>query len=420
MTMKFSFIIPFILICHLLMGQAVADAWMESQLGSITWQESYKGVLADYHPITLQLASDQHQIAGYLIHEGDGRKHKLIGDWSNSGHFQLQERDEYERLTGYLTGTISNDQVLMKWMSADQSRLFDVKAFPERLIKIKNFKPAAEWIEIAGTPTSFISVQKMDYGIVSGIANIGGHYARFDGNCLDGTCSIWKTILAGPDDNPWNLTMRQKDLNHYKVSINGVESIATIKFITPLAVKLFDNSTGFLDFTYPKFESKEYEVWLQQKIDSLWKVGILALEANKQPEDAVRLSYRTSGWIEIVDEGDSYVSGMITYTNPDVSHRESFLWLKKEDVFVPQQELMNTPQDLATASAAAISTDPFIEDEQYNMWLQNVGYTLVIPTVSGVAMTTEFNMIYGDDLRLLSVEESKAIIKRKYWKYFGW
>lgn len=127
-----------------------------------------------------------------------------------------------------------------------------------------------------------------------------------------------------------------------------------------------------------------------------------------------------SGWIEIVDEGDSYVSGMITYTNPDVSHRESFLWLKKEDVFVPQQELMNTPQDLATASAAAISTDPFIEDEQYNMWLENVGYTLVIPTVSGVAMTTEFNMIYGDDLRLLSVEESKAIIKRKYWKYFGW
>ena len=72
-----------------------------------------------------------------------------IGDWSTTGQFQLQERDEYDRLTGYLTGTITNDQVQMKWMSADQSRLFDVKAFPERLIKIKSFKPAAEWIEIA-------------------------------------------------------------------------------------------------------------------------------------------------------------------------------------------------------------------------------------------------------------------------------
>jgi hypothetical protein len=74
MTTKFSFIFLFLLTCHLLTGQAIADAWMESQLGSITWQESYKGVLADYHPISLQLATDQDQIAGYLIHDGDGRK----------------------------------------------------------------------------------------------------------------------------------------------------------------------------------------------------------------------------------------------------------------------------------------------------------------------------------------------------------
>ncbi len=78
-----------------------------------------------------------------------------------------------------------------------------------------------------------------------------------------------------------------------------------------------------------------------------------------------RLAYRSSGWIEIVDEGESYVSGMITYTNPDVSHREAFLWLKKEDVFVPQQELMNTPEDLAKASACAIGTRSIHEDEQY-------------------------------------------------------
>ena len=420
MTMKFSIIIPLIMICHAIAGQAVADAWMKAQLGEITWQESFKGVLADYHPITLILASDQNQVAGYLIHEGDGRKHKLIGDWSKTGQFQLQERDEYDRLTGYLTGSVTNDQVLMKWMSADQSRLFDVKAFPERLIKIKNFKPAAEWIEIAGTQTMYISVQKMDYGIVSGIANIGGHYSRFDGNCLDGTCSIWKTLLPGPDGTSLSLTMRQKDLTHYKASLNGAESIAEIKYVTPLSVKQFENSSGFLDFTYPVFASKVYDAWMEERIDSLWNEGIRRLQSGKHPEDSERLAYRTSGWIEIIDEGESYVSGMITYINPDVVHRETFLWLKREDVFVPQGELINTPDDVANASAVVMRTDPFIEDELFNTWLENVGYTLVLPTSLGVAMTTEFNMIYGDDLRLLSVDESKAIIKRKYWKYFGW
>ncbi len=189
------------MLCQLLSGQVVADAWMESQLGRSPGRRVYKGVLADYHPITLELASDQHQVAGYLIHDGDQRKHKLIGDWSKSGHFQLQERDEYDRLTGYLTGTITNDQVLMKWMSADQSRLFDVKAFPERLIKIKNFKPAAEWIEIAGHPDHLYFLSRkwiMELSQASPISE--GIIPRLMGNCLDGTCSIWKTMVQGPDD----------------------------------------------------------------------------------------------------------------------------------------------------------------------------------------------------------------------------
>ena len=419
MYMK-AIIIPLILFCHLLNGQAPVDAWINAQLGQIVWQETYKGVLADYHPVTLVLASDHQQVVGYLIHDGDQRQHKLIGDWSNNGHFQLQEHDQYDRLSGYLNGSITNDQVQMEWMSADQTRLFDVKAFPERLIKINSFKPAAEWIEIPGTPTMYLSVQKMDFGIISGVVNIGSQFVRFDGNCMDGTCSIWNARFQDTAGPVVNIQMRQKDATYYKATINGIEHRADIKFVTPLTVRKFDNSTGFLDFVYPKWDSEMYEQWLDGWMDTIWTDGINQLALSDQPEIEHRLAYRSSGWIEILDEGESYVSGMITYINSHEVRRDVFLWLKKEDQFVRQDEWLNTPEDLVKGSTMALEKAKGSADQEFGAWLHEVGYKYMIPTVSGIAMVTDFDMMYGDEVRIIPVEEGKAMIKRKYWRYFGW
>jgi hypothetical protein len=402
------------------MGQDTADEWMQSQLGKITWQETFKGVLADFHPVTLILASDQSQVAGYLIHDADQRKHKLTGEWNSSGLLQLQERDTYDRLTGYLTGTVTSDQALLRWMSADHSRILDVKAFPERLIKIKNFKPVAEWIEIEAGKPMYISAQKMDYGIVSGIINMDGLFRRFDGQCMDGTCSIWKAEI--PDDKGAVLTvqMRQKDPVTYKAMIGGTEYKAAILFAVPLSVKQFDNSMGFLDFIYPQLESKSYDEWISARVDSTWNIGVDHLTEGNKIEAPGRLIYRSSGWVEIIDENESHVTGMITFIHPDVVHREVFVWLKKEDAFVLQDELMNAPGDLSKASGLALASADHHTDMEYSTWLHEVGYTLLLPTKEGVAMITEFSMVYGDELQLLPMEESKELIKRKYWKYFGW
>jgi len=406
--------------CHALAAQEVADDWVKAQLDKITWEETFKGVLADYHAITLVLASDQTQLAGYLIHDGDQRKHKLVGDWSQAGHFQLQERDDDGRLTGYLTGSITSDQANLKWLSADQSRVFEVKAFPQKLIKIKNFKPVAEWIEVAAWSPMYLSVQKMDYGMVSGIAKLNGQFLRFEGQCLDGTCSIWNATIPGENGKTHAVQMRQKDPSTYKAMVDGVEYKATINFVVPLSVRQFDNSMGFLDFVYPQLQSKSYNEWIAERVDSTWNIGVQQLTSGNALESPSRLAYRSSGWVEIIDENESCVSGMITFIHPDVISRESFLWLKKEDAFLLQHELVNAPDDIRKGSSLALASATQPVDEDYAMWLQQVGYTLVLPTSAGVAMTTEFSMIYGDQLQLLSIEESKALIKKKYWKYFGW
>ena len=193
-----------------------------------------------------------------------------------------------------------------------------------------------------------------------------------------------------------------------------------ISHTTPLTAKLYDNSTGFLDMIYPAFQSKVFNSWLAARIDSLWNQGIEDLKNGIAQETPDRLVYRASGWIEILDENEQFVSGMLTYIHPQQVERESFLWLKKEDEFIPQEEFLNLPNDLEKVSAKAVASAETGEEPQYEAWLQESGYQFVVPMQSGVAMITEFSMIYGDEYHLLTGEESKSLIKKKFWKYFNW
>ena len=121
-----------------------------------------------------------------------------------------------------------------------------------------------------------------------------------------------------------------------------------------------------------------------------------------------------------MDTGDNYVSGMATYINPGSTKRESFVLLKKEDVMLSMIDLLNSESDLKKAETSALKLSGPQSDEEYNAWLQKTGYKFLIPTREGIVMMTEFSMIYGDDICLLPLTQSKEMIKKKYWKYFGW
>ncbi len=418
--MRVHILFLFICLYSGLSSQTSADPWIRSQLGKVKWEQTYEGVLADYHPVLIILASDSVQIAGYLIHKGDKKAHRLLGDWKKKGPFELQERDEYDRLTGYLKGLITKDQVKMEWMSSDQSRVFNIIAFPNTLIKIKNFKPNSEYIQIASTPPVSISVQKMDYGIVSGVAHRNAVYTRFEGYCLDGTCSIWNTVIQNPNGAPIRVQMRQHDAQSYKAVMDEKEFPAALTANFPLVVRQFDNSKGFLDFIYPQLGSKTYDAWVSNWVDKSWAEGVKYLTKLNETDGIERLVHRSSGWVEILDAGEDYVTGLVTYINPGSTRRECFVLLKKEDVILPTSELINTASDLKKAESLAFKISGPQTDEEYETWLHKAGYKYLIPTREGVVMLTEFDMIYGDDIRLLSIEQSKLLIKKKYWRNFGW
>lgn len=418
--MKLFLLITLVFFAGLSTAQLGDDSWINEQLQSIKWQKSYRGALADFHPVTLMLASDQKLVAGYLIHEGDQRKHRLIGDWISSRQFILHEQDETGRITGYLSGTVTDDQVEMDWISSDQNRMFPVKASPANLVRIRSFKPVAESIQVTGSSPMNIAVQKLDYGMVSGTVNNSGYYTRFEGYCLDGTCSIWNTVFQSPSGVPIKVQMRQRDDRSYRVTLNGVEHQGTIKSVTPLVLKRYDNSAGFLDFNYPAFNSKGLEPWINKWLSKLWDSGVKHLEDLNAPESGARLVHRSSGWVEILDESENFVSGMLTFINPGAVHREAFIWLKKEDTFLSQADFINTPEDIKKCGAAALKMASHFEDQDFQQWLQENGHPYMVPVSTGVIMATGFNMVYGDDLRLLRTAEARAALKKKFWKYFGW
>jgi hypothetical protein len=214
--------------------------------------------------------------------------------------------------------------------------------------------------------------------------------------------------------------MRQRDQLNYRAVIDGKEYPGRIISSIPIAIKQFDNSMGFLDFTYPKLDSKAYEAWVSLFLDKHWMDGVAHLNAINQPGSSGRLVHRSSGWIEILDDNPDYVSGMVTYINPGTIRRSSFIWMKKEDAILAPNELLNLPEDFNKAASQSIKAVVGMDDEEYKNWLISSGYTHMVPTRQGLVMVTDFSMIYGDHLHRLTVDQSKPLIKRKYWKYFGW
>ncbi len=414
--MKFIYTLLLSFFAHAVFAQVNSDDWMTEHLGNITWQKTYTGFLADYHPVTIVLASDKREIAGYLMHHGDSQQHRLLGEWNDSRLFQLQERNDDDRLTGYLTGKIKDDQLDLKWISVNQDRIFEIRATTEQLIKINSKSPAAEWIAIATNPTMSISVQKIYNGLVTGFVIADESYIRFDGTCLDGTCSIWQASYLDPNGDKHKLQMHQKTSTTYKATLDNVSFGANILYTQPLQIRQVDHSTGFIDFTFPKLNSQLYGDW----VDAFWHTDSTKLTEAGSLGVAPRLTYRSSGWIEIVDETSSYVSGMVTFINPNGGHREAFLLLKKEGELINPSDLLNTPEDFSKGASLALASMDAEHDETFYSWVENTGYTVLIPTGKGIVMATEFNTIYGDALRLLSVSESKTLIRKKYWKYFGW
>lgn len=405
------YILGSLFLVHSMHGQSVK----EISLGKITWSKQYNGVIAEYHPIAISLSSDQKWIVGTIQKPGEKKLYHLTGEWRQGDKVLLQERDEFDRLTGYVKGTLADDHADLEWISADQSRIFSIHVLTNRLIKVGGFKPLMEWIECSDG--SYLSVQKMDYGWISGLHIDKGIISRMDGNCQDGQCSIWSGNAYNDQGSPVKLSCQQRSSTTYRILKDGKELTGTILFTTPLALREFSTSNGFMDLVYPQLDTTNFTGWLKEIIDPVWQKEEKRLLDFYSDRVEDRLTYRTSAWIEVTEENEQWVSGLLTIQLPDSIFRKTFLWLKKEKELSTEQEWLMGPIQKSAIHDAALQ-EAVLQEDEYGNWIRDNGYTHVVPAKSGMIAITDFHSVYGDNFQLVNGIKAKDAIKKKYVKYF--
>lgn len=400
-------------------GQA-DTAWVREQLGGIVWQKAYSGVLAEYHKVSITLATDRQLVAGLLLHEGDAEIHRLIGDWTDSRHFLLQERDVHDRLTGYLRGEAGEDHLDMEWLSADLKRSFRVRAVPDQLIRIGGFTPVAEWIEVNAKPAFSISVQKMELGMIAGLLIEEDRIMRFEGRCQDGQCSIWSASVTDENGRLGKLSMRQRSSSSYVVTYDGVDYAGAITYAMPLRLEAFCNRAGFLDLIYPDLSGKAFTAWIDRLKAGFWPQQVEQLRSIEREDTGMRLTHRSSGWIEILEANENMVSGLMTLTLPGQTRRTAFVWLRREDELLTDDAWLNLPVQRKDISLLALNARHALAEDAYGRWVQESGYAHTLPVRYGLVASTDFHLLFGDALCALPAAAVRLYVKKKYWRYFNW
>lgn len=381
----------------------------------ILWSKDYTGVIAEYHPVSISLSSDKKWITGTIQKTGDPVKYYLSGEWKQGAKVLLQERDEFDRLTGYVKGTLADDHADLEWISADRSRIFSIHVYTNRLIKIGGFKPVMEWIECSDG--SFLSIQKMDFGWISGLLIQNEQVQRLDGNCQDGQCSIWSGSVYHERTKPTKLSCQQRTATTYRIVKDGKEVTGTIAGRTPLAVKAFSNANGFMDLVYPLLDTTRFTPWLMEMVGPSWNLEEKELKSLKSDHVEDRLAFRTSAWVEIAEDNDQWSSGILTMQMPDTVFRKSFIWSKKDKEVITESDWLMGPLQRDELQQTVMSqANP--EEDDFGNWVRDVGYTYLLPVRYGLLTITEFDSFYGDSFFLLNSPKVKDAVKRKYSKYF--
>src|SRR5690606_34685170 len=191
----------------------------------------------------------------------------------------------------------------------------------------------------------------------------------FDGNCQDGQCSIWSATVYDDGGNAHPLSCQQRTPTTYKIVLDKKEHKGNIAYTTTLAVREFSTANGFMDLVYPVIDTTTFTKWLMKIIDPVWKVqeDLLKNQSTHFAED--RLAFRTSAWIEIVEENEQWLSGLLTIQLPDSTFREAFLWLKREQEIVSQEDWLMGPIQQHTISSIAVEEGASAGDE-YGDWLR--------------------------------------------------
>ncbi len=399
----------------------------------VQWVKHYKGRIDDLNDVAISLAYDGKNCKGELLYLRSKEVFDLVGILKK-GKLTLQEIDQYQNISGYLKGEMSDDRLKLDWSNTTNTIggriLLDEVDQP---YNIPTYCGDNKWIRLykglIGRDKVELILHKESSQLVNGTAyfknenktfqvrgfidafdnvnlNIKDHFDQPQGK-LEGTFDEKQKFNANFLDNSY----KQTTCSFY------------MKHLLPIGcVEYADYSTSY-DVLYPKTKNAAFNKWAEQLTEEWIKsCKLYAIKTKKhyaQMEPPLRSAIRANVWCAVDYYSDKLISGVLTFSNTWTSEEENRAInfdLKKnkeiniEDIFKRDFDYREL---LRTYLNEQISKHELYKNLDYREWLSKEDFPFFTIRKDGINFSTKFNPIFGQQEVLIPYAKLKEHMKKK-------
>lgn len=425
--------IVFILLCiagHICLAQTEVETTdIAKQFGNKD-AIFFEGLLDTYHPIKMTLAFDGNDCSGYYTLESSEKTFVLEGDIESDTILTMIELDDNDQISGYLSGTISDNNVELIWK--------DVKKLTEHeltLSKVDSFTNK----QYIPQEKSLVKIVGKSYGkridmwqnVKEQTINIVGDnfpYFNFKYRCNEDCTKIESTSLREGSQYrvvqmvPFNeeketITFYKKDGTKYLFVGKREETIY-------MKHKTLADYRVMIDLSYPVTRSFKFNQWIESNINKVQQNlveeinGNLLNDQGDIPEE--RYQYEAYSWYDIDYISADVISGTITHTKSWKSSTEkiAFIFDNKEKKMLDLQDLFKSGFDHKTFMQS------FLAEQKSNMsagtqdgpklkWINGDNFDNISVNEMGLICNSDYSVIFGDSKFTIPFESIKKHIKNK-------
>ena len=377
---------------------------------TVKWQKTYKGRFDDAAVVEVSLGYDGKICRGFLVYPQSNTRIRLEGKMDTSG-FKLEERNDNQRVSGYISGRIQGKSLTAEWNNSDNSLGGRIEAEEVPLqapVNCSDNKWSSRYITRYNNARCDMVLVRAQGGILDGFLWIesDGTTYRLKGEAKsDGTYEM--DALGEADRLVAIISGEFKAGQGTVCRWTGSGEKREFKFILKDHFQMgcydYADYNASFDVLHPHTVCEPCNTWLDEQVKQwLEKCKSVFESQNLKQTPETRNVQRASAWPEITCWTDNLLSGYLTFSDTRSSETQGIAYnfdlkngklINPEDLFVKSFSYKNWFSDFANKEMPKLPS--FAADPQFRSWLVEEGFPLMVIRREGFELSTLFHPFYG-------------------------
>lgn len=377
---------------------------------TVKWQKTYKGRFDDAAVVEVSLGYDGKICRGFLVYPQSNTRIRLEGKMDTSG-FKLEERNDNQRVSGYISGRIQGKSLTAEWNNSDNSLGGRIEAEEVPLqapVNCSDNKWSSRYITRYNNARCDMVLVRAQGGILDGFMWIesDGETYRLKGEIKpDGTYEL--DALGEADRLVAIISGEFKAGQGTVCRWTGSGEKREFKFILKDHFQMgcydYADYNASFDVLHPHTVCEPCNTWLDEQVRQwLEKCKSVFESQNLKQTPETRNVQRASAWPEITCWTDNLLSGYLTFSDTRSSETQGIAYnfdlkngklINPEDLFVKSFSYKNWFSDFANKEMPKLPS--FAADPQFRSWLVEEGFPLMVIRREGFELSTLFHPFYG-------------------------